>query len=252
MDSVGKGVHIGGTALRAVLQESFPKHGPEAHATICLFSLVIIMCMQVIDLTHRFDAAMPVYPGDPHSTLRQIADIKSSGFTDHELHTAMHVGTHIDAPLHMIPGGKYLSEISIEKFIGRGHLIDARKCTKEIPVELLDSRTIEKDDILLVMTGFSKRYTEKDYYESYPELSSAFAEKAAELGIKMIGMDIPSPDRPPFPVHKILLKKEILIMENLTNLEALVSVERFTVFALPIKLLADAAPARVIAIVTEL
>jgi len=205
--------------------------------------------MQIIDLTHRFDSDMPVYPGDPHPTLRQIADIQGSGFTDHELHTAMHVGTHIDAPLHMIAEGKYLSEISIQRFVGRGHLIDARKCTKEIPMELLDSKKIEKDDIILVMTGFSKLYKEKEYYESYPELSSAFAEKAVKLGVKMVGMDIPSPDRQPFPVHKILLKNEILIIENLTNLDALISIDRFTVFALPIKLYADAAPSRVIAVI---
>lgn len=38
----------------------------------------------------------------------------------------MHVGTHMDAPLHMIGGGKKMDEINPERFIGKGVLIDVR------------------------------------------------------------------------------------------------------------------------------
>jgi kynurenine formamidase len=48
-------------------------------------------------------------------------------------------------------------------------------------------------------------------------------------------------------VHKILLAKPVLIIENLTHLEKLAGVDSFEVFALPMKLEADAAPARVVA-----
>lgn len=49
---------------------------------------------------------MPVYPGDPKPTLEQVAFIAKDTFNDHKLTTVMHVGTHIDAPLHMIANGK--------------------------------------------------------------------------------------------------------------------------------------------------
>src|SRR5438045_3422386 len=110
-----------------------------------------IELMKVIDLTHTFDASMPVYPGDPHPQLSRIAEIGKEGFTDHELRTAMHVGTHMDAPLHMIEGGKYLSDISPEKFLGHGHLVDARG-HDTLSVELIDSVSLKKIDILLFMT----------------------------------------------------------------------------------------------------
>jgi len=64
-------------------------------------------------------------------------------------------------------------------------------------------------------------------------------------------MDTPSPDGPPFPVHKALLSEHILIIENLTNLDKLLEVNRFRVLAVPLKLKADAAPARVIAEVLD-
>lgn len=99
------------------------------------------------------------------------------------------------------------------------------------------------------MTGFSEKYRQPEYYEKFPEIGENFAGKAIELGVKVIGMDTSSPDRPPFKVHKLLLGKEILIVENLTNLESLVGIKDFEVFALPAKFHTEAAPVRVIAIV---
>jgi kynurenine formamidase len=65
----------------------------------------------------------------------------------------------------------------------------------------------------------------------------------------MVGFDTCSADiLPDFPVHKILLGNDMLIIENLTNIEQL-SGHSFTVYALPIKLVVDGAPARVIAVI---
>jgi arylformamidase len=49
-----------------------------------------------------------------------------------------------------------------------------------------------------------------------------------------------------FPVHKQLLGADILLIENLTNLEPLIG-KQFKLYALPLKLERDGAPARVIA-----
>ena len=204
--------------------------------------------MKYIDLTHTFDADMPVYPGDPIPELVQIADLHKEGYTDYQIKTGMHVGTHMDAPLHMLEGGKRLSDIGIEKFVGRGCLIDARGASM-VSADFLEKSGARKDDVVIVMTGFSKKYREAEYYEKFPEIGEDFAGKAIELGVKIVGMDIPSPDRPPFKVHKLLLGKEILIIENLTNLESLVGIKDFEVFALPAKLHTEAAPVRVIAII---
>ena len=202
--------------------------------------------MKYIDLTHIFDTDMPVNPGDPIPELVQIADLHKEGYTDYQIKTGMHVGTHMDAPLHMLEGGKWLSDITVEKFIGKGCLIDARGASV-VSADFLEKSGAKKDDIVLVMTGFSKKYRETEYYEKYPEIGEDFAGKAIELGVKIVGMDTPSPDRPPFKVHKLLLGKEILIIENLTNLESLTGVKDFEIFALPAKLHTEAAPVRVIA-----
>lgn len=204
--------------------------------------------MKYIDLTHTFDTHMPVYPGDPIPELIQIADLQKEGYTDYQIKTGMHVGTHMDAPLHMLEDGKRLSDIAVEKFIGKGCLIDARGASV-VSADFLEKSDAKKDDIVLVMTGFSKKFREAEYYGKFPEIGEDFAGKAVELGVKIVGMDTPSPDRPPFKVHKILLRNEILIVENLTNLELLVGVKDFEIFALPAKLHTEAALVRVIAMI---
>src|SRR3989338_8364412 len=112
-----------------------------------------------IDLTQTFGPVMPVYPGDPAPELKQIAAIEKDGFVDHQLNTAMHVGTHMDAPWHMIVNGKKISQIDPDKFFGPGKLIDVRGKEK-IDLDLLNGSEISEGDIVLVFTGFGSKFHE--------------------------------------------------------------------------------------------
>jgi len=205
--------------------------------------------MKIIDLTHTFTEDMPVYPGDPKSTLKQIATLNKDGYNDHKIETVMHVGTHMDAPLHMIKDGKRIDEIPVDKLIGPGVLIDTRDKT-EISADVLRDEEIKKGSIVLVYTGFGPKFRTKDYFENYPHFGEDFAEKLVELEISVVGMDMLGPDiDSPWPTHKILLGKEIVILENLTNLDKLLNIGNFEVIALPAKFKADAAPVRIIAVI---
>lgn len=220
--------------------------------SIGVFSIKFILCyslrMKYIDLTHTFSSVMPVYPGDPQTELHQSATIDVDGFTDHTLHTSMHVGTHIDAPLHMISGGKSLSEFEVKKFFGRGVLVDARGL-HEISKETIVGARIQKGDIVLFMTGHSAHFGTEAYFANYPYITEDCAEYLVDTEVLIIGMDTPSPDAQPFATHKILLKNDVLIVENLTNLSLLTAEESFQIVALPMKLEADAGPIRVVAVV---
>lgn len=200
----------------------------------------------IIDLTHTVTDSMPVYPGDPKATLRQVAAIGKEGYADHWLSIGMHVGTHLDAPAHMIAGGKKVNELPLELFCGRGVAVDVRgKST--LNNEVCRGVRIRKGDIVLFCTGFSKKYRSPEYFTDYPVMTEALARELARRKIHMVGFDAPSPDRAPFAVHKIFLGTGILIIENLTNLEKLLGVPQFEVRAFPQKIAADAAPVRVVA-----
>ncbi len=201
--------------------------------------------MPLLDLTYTFTAQMPVYPGDPAAELTQTSFIATAGYNDFQIKTGMHVGTHMDAPLHMIQNGKRLSAYAPERFFGRGHLLDAR--AKAITPDLLKGISISHGDFVFIYTGFAEKFGSSEYFNDYPEITPAFAQAMVSLGVGIVGMDTPSPDRTPFEIHKILLGNDILIIENLANLNKLLGHKTFTVTALPAKFDTEAAPVRVIA-----
>ncbi len=202
--------------------------------------------MPIIDLTHTFTASMPVYPGDAKPTVEQTAFLTEHGYNDFSIRTGMHVGTHIDAPLHMVENGKRIAAYPVERFVGQGVLLDARE-KKIIDTDLLDGKTVEHGSIVLVLTGFDHCYHDARYFTDFPKMTEQFAKKLVAAGVIIVGMDTASPDVAPFPVHKILLGNDVLILENLTNLSTLLNVPQFEVLALPAKYDVEAAPVRVIA-----
>lgn len=212
----------------------------------------------LIDLTHPFTDMMPTYPGDPASSLKRVASIGKEGYIDYKLETTMHVGTHIDAPAHMIEGGKRIDELPLELFHGEGVVVDARD-KRSLDIEILRDVEIEEGHIVLFCTGFSKKYRAPEYFTDFPVMTEALALELVQRKVKMVGMDTPSPDLPapspsrqagrvPFAVHKIFLGASILIAENLTNLEALLKIKAFDVEAIPMRIAADAAFARIMAL----
>jgi kynurenine formamidase len=200
-----------------------------------------------VDLTHTFTGAdMPVYPGDPPVKLEQVARVSVEGFCDHCLTSAGHVGTHMDAPMHILEGGAAIASFPPDKFMGRGVLLDARAAAA-VGEDLLQGVDLRAGDIVLVWTAHDSRYRQADYFTSFPQFTEGFARRLADAGVAVVGMDTPSPDGPPFATHRFLLGRDVMIVENLTNLSALQGVGDFEVSALPAKFDWDAAPVRVVA-----
>ncbi len=200
--------------------------------------------MKVIDLTRTITPDLPVWPTDLFK-LKQI--VKYGFFVDNILETSMHIGTHIDVAQHMIEGGKSLSHYPPEKFMGKGKLIDARN-KETIDVDLLEDSDIQPNDIVFILTGSDEKFGTPEYFETYPVFTETFAEKLVEKRVNIVGVDSPSPDNYPFPVHKILLGSDVLIIEMLTNLDQLLGIPQFDVIALPPKFDTAGSFVRVVAI----
>jgi arylformamidase len=197
-----------------------------------------------IDLAVTLNEQTPTFPGDAPTKIVPANRLESDGNNDHYISTNNHTGTHIDAPLHMLAGGKTLDEIPIDRFVGRGLLIEVGK---EFRLEDVQQANPQEGDIVLFCTGMSEHYHEPVYFEEYPAMSEEIARYLVECKVKMVGVDTGGVDNlDGSPIHKILLAGDVLIIENLTSLNQL-SGKEFTVYALPIKLDIDGAPARVVA-----
>jgi kynurenine formamidase len=202
--------------------------------------------MKLIDLSHTIDQNTPVYPGDQPIGLNQTRSIEADGFTNFNLTSEMHIGTHIDGPLHKVSGSPLIANLSLDKFTGRGILIDVRG---ENRIEFRESfrEQIPVQSIVLFYSGLSNSFNQSDYFSNYPSISEELAHFLVKKEVKIVGLDWCSPDHHPYPIHEILLRNNILIIENLTNLDQLTQETDFEIFAFPLKLEADSSPLRVVA-----
>lgn len=198
-----------------------------------------------IDLSHPVHDGMPVYPGDDPTRLSPARQMAADGYNALRLETGMHAGTHLDAPLHLVPGGKFIDDYPLEAFTGTGCLLNVR----DEPVIVMKPEYesgIPADSIVLLRTGWDRNYGTPDYYENHPVVDPELARHLVAKRVKILGVDAPSPDRSPFVVHKLLLGNGVLILENLTNLGQLPP-DGFEIFAFPLKIRAEGSLLRVAA-----
>jgi kynurenine formamidase len=203
--------------------------------------------MQIIDLSVLLDEKTPVYPGDPPVRIEPAGVWAKDGYQDHYVSLGTHIGTHMDAPAHMLEGGATLNSFDVTQFVGPGKLIDARQ---GFDLAKIKAANLQAGDIILFWTDLSKKYHEATYFEDYPALPDDIAQYLVSKKVKFVGFDTCSPDHDEFTAHRTLLAGNVLIVENLCNLDQLEG-KTFTVTALPIKLGLDGAPARVIATVSD-
>ena len=202
--------------------------------------------MKLIDLSHTIHSDLSVFPGDSPISLNQVKDYHTDGYNNFQLFTGMHVGTHIDGPMHLTNSKTFISELPLDSFTGKGIVIDVRgKDIIRLNYEKLSG--IESGNIVLFYSGYDKFFSEEKYYTQHPVFDEEVVHYLVEQKVKMIGIDWASPDHEPYPMHEILLGNNILILENLTNLNLLLSEPSFEVFAFPLKINADSSIVRAVA-----
>lgn len=208
-----------------------------------------------IDLTHALEDNAPVFDGDPSTMITQIKDIKEEGYNLFRIETCFHVGTHVDFPSHFIENGSKAMDYPVDRFSGKGILIDFERALEQNYPD--DGHTLQldfdidkldlNDKVVVVKTGHYSKFGSDGYFEDYPILSEEFAQVMIDKKIRLLVIDMPSPDRSPFKVHKVLLNAGIPIVENAAHLDKLAMAEEFEIFAFPLKVDAEASLTRLVA-----
>ncbi|SRR5579884_839632 len=212
--------------------------------------------MTLIDLSWPLHPGMSRVPMAPDVEFRPVQEM-AKGDTSNIIQVTMasHVGTHIDAPVHFIPGGKTIDQVPLEQFTGPAVTVSVRRGAGEaITLEDVGQADVREGDIVFVHTGWSAKFGTPEY-DRHPFLAPEVANFLVQRRVKMVGIDcvnveMPIGDRPADytrPIHNTLLASEVLIIENLTNLERIAG-RRPRVYAFPIAYRnGDGAQARVVA-----
>lgn len=211
--------------------------------------------MSVIDLSHAIAIGMPFYPGTEPSVIESVATLASQGYAEKRITLNSHAGTHIDAPAHIIAGGLSLDSFSLDSFHGQACVVDIasqRSGSLELAELLVAEQRIATSEFVLLRSGWSRLWGMADYFDRYPVLSAEAAQWLSRFPLKGVGIDtisVDAVDGLEYPNHRTLLTRNILIIENLTNLAALPS-KKFIFSCLPLKIAdADGAPVRAVAFI---
>ncbi|MGE0089454.1 MAG: cyclase family protein [Bacteroidales bacterium] len=205
----------------------------------------------IIDLTHTLKNNITFYPGTLEPLFEQENTIDKDGFAELKLTMCTHTGTHIDAPCHILPNTKSLSDFPIEKFIGNGISINCSRINS-ITLDFLKpmENEIKEVEFILFYTGWHKKWNTPAYFDEFPVLTQQAVEWLLKFKLKAIGFDTISADKTTdlhLPNHNLLLKNEVLIIENLKNLDQLIDHE-FEFNCIPLKIdNTDGSPVRAFA-----
>ena len=181
--------------------------------------------MLIYDITQDL-AACRVYPGDPHPKMTRLKSFEQGDqSTVTQLSMQVHAGTHIDAPIHRVRGGKGINELSLAACIG--------------PCEVIDYA--HKDAL---RESEAKRILLKNCQEIDEETARILVEK------QVVFAAVEGPSVGNRAVHSILLENEVVVLEGavLQN----VPEGTYKLYAPPIVLgNSDGAPCRAVLIKDE-
>jgi arylformamidase len=190
---------------------------------------------RLIDLSHEIEDGMITYKGLPAPIICDFLSREKSKefyepgteFQIGKIEMVSNTGTYVDCPFHRYPDGKDLSQVDIERFANLNSIVvDADyKNGIEVGKKFFEKVSV-KGMAVLVRTNWSLHWRTDKYFSDHPFLTEEAATYLRDQGAVLVGIDSHNIDDTRTkrrPVHSILLKAEILIVEHLCNLKELPS-----------------------------
>lgn len=204
------------------------------------------MGVNFLDLSHTIESGMITYKGLPaplicdYLSREQSRGLYDSGteFQIGRIDMVANTGTYLDCPFHRYEDGHDLSELMLERCAQlEGIVIEADyRNVKEIGRRFFENKSVEGKAVL-VNTNWSTHWRTDTYFENHPYLTEDAATYLRDSGALLVGIDSHNIDDTrgkSRPVHSVLLKAGVLIVEHLCNLHALPKIH-FTFNAVPPK-----------------
>ena len=186
-----------------------------------------------IDLSHVIESGMITYKGLPaplicdYLSRERSRELYEPGteFQIAKIEMVANTGTYLDCPFHRYADGDDLSALGLDRCADlEGVLVEAdHRKVKAIGPEIFANSDV-KGKAVLLNTGWSTHWRTDSYFENHPYLTADAATHLRDHGVVLVGIDSHNIDNTAGrsrPVHSILLKAGILIVEHLCNLQAL-------------------------------
>jgi arylformamidase len=194
--------------------------------------------------------------GSPYSevTLRYLRNWDTENGSLCQWTLTDHFGTHLDAPIHIVPEGASVDQLDLSRLLGEAVVLDCRFATgRGLTAEdfARAQPAVQAGDIVLICSA-EPPGTAADYLRHQTYVTPEGATWLVEQGVKAVGVepfsfehlyegifvkhyyrkDAPGPI---WPAHAICLRENVYIIEGLTNLERIAGRRvRFSALPLPV------------------
>jgi arylformamidase len=199
---------------------------------------------QWLDVSVPIYAGMVHFPDNPPIEIDTITHVERGDVcTLSALRMGTHTGTHIDAPIHFLPGGSGAEDVPLENLVGPARVIEI-KDPDAVRADELRLHNLGVRERLLFKTSNSERcWKTSQFVPDFVSIAEDAASYLAGLSTLAVGIDYLSAGSP--ETHRALLGAGVVIIEGL-NLTG-ISPSRYELLCLPLKILGgDGAPARVL------
>lgn len=205
---------------------------------------------ELIDISVPLHPGLPLWPQTPAIRIAQDMSLAAGDVANvSRLDLDAHSGTHIDAPLHFIPGGDTTDDIPLHQLIGPCYVADFRGLQRITAADLEAAGIPADTRRLLLKTDNSALWQDfhQPFRTGFCALSHDAAQWIAERGMVLVGIDYHSIQMydDPFDTHIILLQHKIVILESV-NLRD-VAPGPYELLCLPLRVWGvEAAPVRAV------
>jgi arylformamidase len=201
---------------------------------------------ELVDLSHVIEHGMATYKGLPapiicdywtrEGSAKHYDD--GSSFQIGRIDMVANTGTYLDTPFHRHAEGADLAGIELAQLAGLEGLVVRKPHSDGIAIDVPDLAGLDvRGKAVLFHTGWDARWRTEAYFSDHPFLTPGATRLLVQGGARLVGIDSHNIDDTRTrsrPVHTVLLRAGILIVEHLTNLGALPN-EGFRFFAVPPK-----------------
>jgi len=185
---------------------------------------------RLVELNHVIEAGMVTYKGVPGPVICDFLAREASlglyegdtTFQIGRIDMVANTGTYLDTPFHRWADGADLCGVALEQVTDLPGLV-VRHAGPAIGVEAFAGLDVAGKAVL-VHTGWDRHWRTQAYLVGHPFLTAEAAEHLRDAGAALVGIDSHNIDDTAGtarPVHTILLRAGIPIVEHLTGLDAL-------------------------------
>ncbi|PZS01430.1 MAG: cyclase [Candidatus Chloroheliales bacterium] len=210
--------------------------------------------LKIYDVSLTLEPGMTTYNNEPGPTVQPIAAIDKGAAANVSLYSfGSHTGTHIDAPVHFIPGAPGIDATMPDVLIGPATLLDMSNISEAITVTDLEHAELPPDATRVLLRTRNSRYWDDisgEFHRDFVYLAPDACRWLADRGVRLVGIDYLSIEQfgsSDHATHLTLLGAGVAIIEGL-DLRA-VHAGQYMLVALPLKIKGgDGSPSRVMLI----